>query len=382
MKLTYEDKLEIYRLYSEEYASINSLSLKYDVDDSSIRYLIKLIETYGPEIARHGNNRKYSREFKEAAVLRALNGQESLKQISLDLGLTSKGLLVNWVRNYKENGYNIVEKKRGRRKNESDDEKIGRQAEGSAEENQTARRTELEIISRIRILKKVKCLNGEERQPTVKEITDIVTALREELKLSLSFILHVLNTSDDLPSLPRSVYYYWKDREDPDMVHDEIMNQIIAVFYYHQGRYGYRRITNELRQKHLVNNKLVKRLMKRMGLFGITPKAKYKSYKGDMNGTVSNHLLDKTVDTENHRTVYTRNFSTTSINQKWTTDVSEFHIAAGKLYLSPIMDMYSKEIISYSISRSPNFKQTLDMLDGALGKYKHLEGLIFQSDQG
>ena len=61
MKLTYEDKLEIYRLYSEEYISINSLSLKYDVDDSSIRYLIKLIETYGPEIARHGNNRKYSR---------------------------------------------------------------------------------------------------------------------------------------------------------------------------------------------------------------------------------------------------------------------------------------------------------------------------------
>lgn len=78
--------------------------------------------------------------------------------------------------------------------------------------------------------------------------------------------------------------------------------------------------------------------MKEMGLFGITPKVKYKSYKGDMNGTVRNLLLVKEVDEVNHKTEYTRNFSTTSVNQKWTADVSEFQIAAGKLYLSPIRD--------------------------------------------
>ena len=119
-----------------------------------------------------------------------------------------------------------------------------------------------------------------------------------------------------------------------------------------------------------------------MGLYGMTPKAKYKSYKGDMNGTVSNYLLDKEIDENNHKTIYKRNFKTTSVNQKWTTDISEFHIAAGKLYLSPILDMYNDEIISYDISISPNYAQITDMLHKAFSQYENLEGLILHSDQG
>lgn len=122
--------------------------------------------------------------------------------------------------------------------------------------------------------------------------------------------------------------------------------------------------------------------MKMMGLYGITPRAKYKSYKGDMNGTVKNLLLDKEIDEVNHKTTYKRNFSTTSVNQKWTTDVSEFHIAAGKLYLSPILDIYNDEIIAYDISTKPNFAQINHMLDMAFEKYDNLEGLIMHSDQG
>ena len=131
-----------------------------------------------------------------------------------------------------------------------------------------------------------------------------------------------------------------------------------------------------------VNHKLVQRLMNKMGLLGVTPKAKYKSYKGDMNGTVKNLLLDKVVDEEEHKISYNRNFSTTTVNEKWTTDVSEFHIAAGKLYLSPILDMYNHEIISYNLSTNPNFAQTMDMLDKAFKQYPNLKGLIFHSDQG
>ena len=88
------------------------------------------------------------------------------------------------------------------------------------------------------------------------------------------------------------------------------------------------------------------------------------------------------VDEEKHKTTYKRDFSTTACNQKWTTDVSEFHIAAGKLYLSPILDMHNREIVAFNISRNPNFNQTTDMLRKAFDKYKHLEGLIFHSDQG
>ena len=167
------------------------------------------------------------------------------------------------------------------------------------------------------------------------------------------------------------------------MKNNDIMNEIIDIFYANKKRYGYRRITLELRNRgFLVNHKKVKRLMTLMGLYGLQPKAKYKSYQGDLNGTVKNQLLDKVVDEENHKTYYERNFETTSCNQKWTTDVSEFHIAAGKLYLSPIMDMHNREIVSYSISESPNFDQTKDMLNKAFAKYSDLSGLIFHSDQG
>ena len=84
--------------------------------------------------------------------------------------------------------------------------------------------------------------------------------------------------------------------------------------------------------------------MTKMGLYALTPRAKYKSYKGDMNGTVKNLLLDKEVDEVKHKTTYTRNFTTSKPNEKWTTDVSEFHIKDGKLYLSPILDMYNVKL--------------------------------------
>lgn len=77
-----------------------------------------------------------------------------------------------------------------------------------------------------------------------------------------------------------------------------------------------------------------------------------------------------------------RDFVAHRPNEKWTTDVSEFHIPAGKLYLSPILDMFDSSIISYNISTSPNFNQVTDMLNIAFDKYDNLNGLIFHSDQG
>lgn len=161
------------------------------------------------------------------------------------------------------------------------------------------------------------------------------------------------------------------------------MNVIIEIFYTHKERYGYRRVALELRNMgYVVNHKKVKRLMSVMGLYAKTPRAKYKSYKGDMNGTVKNLLLDKVIDEENHRTYYKRNFNTTGCNEIWSTDVSEFHIAAGKLYLSPIMDLHNREIVSFNISTSPNFEQIKDMLSKVFDKYDKLDNLIFYSDQG
>ena len=119
------------------------------------------------------------------------------------------------------------------------------------------------------------------------------------------------------------------------------------------------------------------------GLKGIQGKnGKFHTYKGD-NGLIKEILLlHSEIDSKTNKEVYIRDFDAFKPNSKWTTDVSEFKIPTGKLYLSPILDMYDGSIISFDISRSPNFNQTKRMLDIAFNKYKTLEGLTFHSDRG
>lgn len=184
-------------------------------------------------------------------------------------------------------------------------------------------------------------------------------------------------------NIAKSSYYYevkTYSREDNDK---DIKDLITAIFMANKGRYGYRRITLELKNQGInINHKRVKRLMKLLDLFGCCPKAKYKSYKGEVGKTCKNLCLIKKENKDKETIKYYRDFKTTAPNQKWTTDVSEFHIAAGKLYLSPILDMHTREIISYNISVHPNFLQTMDMLKIAFKNHPNLDGLIFHSDQG
>lgn len=130
------------------------------------------------------------------------------------------------------------------------------------------------------------------------------------------------------------------------------MSNIRDIFYKHKRRYGYRRITLELRNNGLnINHKKVKRLMSKMGLYSPVRRAKYKSYKGTI-GKVAPNILQ-------------RNFVADKPNIKWVTDVSEFHISTGKVYLSPILDLYNSEIVSYSVSTNPSFNQTKEMITKA-----------------
>lgn len=202
----------------------------------------------------------------------------------------------------------------------------------------------------------------------------IINELRPKYALKLLLIIS---------GVASSTYKYNNKNVDKDQKNQDIMNCIKECFEEHKGRYGYRRITLTLQsQGYIVNHKKVKRLMKIMNLFGYVPKAKYKSYTGDMNGTVKNILLKKDVDEENHTTKYLRVFMTEHANQIWGTDVTEFHIASGKLYLSPILDFHTREIISYNVSKSPNFDQTKDMVSKAFNQYENLKDLVMHSDQG
>ena len=113
-KLTNQQRIEIYerRLKGE---SLKNLSLKFNLNESKIKYLIALINKHGYNILRNNKNRCYSIEFKENAINRILIGRESINSVSIDIGLSSDGILHNWIKKFKENCYNVIESKRGRK---------------------------------------------------------------------------------------------------------------------------------------------------------------------------------------------------------------------------------------------------------------------------
>lgn len=108
--------------------------------------------------------------------------------------------------------------------------------------------------------------------------------------------------------------------------------------------------------------------MKLLGVKCMVRIKKYLSYKGEI-GKIAPNIIQ-------------RDFSTNAPNQKWTTDITEFSLHGTKLYLSPILDMYNGEIISYNISERPVLGQVIDMLDKAFAKIPDDTNLIFHSDQG
>ena len=347
---------------------------------TTVRHFCNLADRHGTDILRRSKKKTYSNQFKLNAINRVLIGHESSKSVAVDLGLSCNGMVTTWIKSYIKNGYNVITKKKGRPSTRDKEKENSRRA---GEGERTPSRATVEEDHRSRILKKIICLNSRGRKEGQEQLTEAVTELRQELKCSLEFILETINSNDSLPHLPRSDYYYWKNRTDPDSKNSDLMDAITTIYTDNHKRYGYRRITLQLKNEGwTVNHKAVKRLMSKLNLYGITPRAKYKSYKGDFNETVDNKLLDKRVDTKRHRTEYIRDFSTTDVNEKWTTDISEFHIAAGKLYLSPILDMHNREIVSYNISKSPGYMQITDMLNKAFNKFDNLSNLIFHSDQG
>jgi putative transposase len=169
--------------------------------------------------------------------------------------------------------------------------------------------------------------------------------------------------------MARSTFYYHLKQSVQPEKDSVIKAKIVTTYHQHKGRYGYRRITASLRNNGLkINHKKVERLMKEAGIKSLVRIKKYQSYKGQQ-GRIARNLLK-------------RNFHASKPYQKWVTDVSEFAVAGKKLYFSPILDLYNREIVSFTISDRPNLDPTMDMLEKALKKLPPDARLILHSDQG
>jgi putative transposase len=169
--------------------------------------------------------------------------------------------------------------------------------------------------------------------------------------------------------MARSSYYYHHKKSLLSDKYKEIKELINRIYHYHKGRYGYRRITLEINKRGLlINHKTVLKLMRELGLKSLIRVKRYKSYKGQIGLTAPNILQ--------------RDFKAVKPNKKWATDITEFKVLGNKLYLSPIIDLFNGEIISYDLSEKPDFKQVVAMLKMSFKKISNHKNLILHSDQG
>lgn len=172
-----------------------------------------------------------------------------------------------------------------------------------------------------------------------------------------------------LSGLARSTYYCYLKHQNTDKYGKE-KEEILDIFNNNKGRYGYRRILIAMRNKGcVINHKTVLKLMNSLGLKGKQRKNdQYHSYKGTV-GKVADNLLK-------------RDFYAGKPFEKLTTDVTQFNICDSKVYLSPVLDLFNNEVVSYAVSMSPNLEQIREMLNGLFEKLPADAKPIFHSDQG
>ena len=187
------------------------------------------------------------------------------------------------------------------------------------------------------------------------------------ISLKAEFPLQVLL---QVAGLARSTFFYHQTRLQAPDPKEALKTAVREIFDKNRGRYGHRRIHTQLvRQGWTVAKKTVLKLMRSLQLVcKVRRKKRYNSYQGGQ-GAVAPNLLN-------------RQFEATAPNQKWVTDVTEFSVDDRKLYLSPVMDLFDRQIISYSVGTSPNLELTNTALREALACLESGHQPLVHSDQG
>ncbi|WP_430008878.1 IS3 family transposase [Metabacillus idriensis] len=273
----------------------------------------------------------------------------------------SPSTVYQWARLFDKHGVDaLIPRKKGRSPMKKENSKLSEIKDPAPETIEALQAENERLRMELAYNKKVECLSSEQGKITKQDKAQVVYELRQEFPVKSLL---------RLAGIPRSTYYHYikqLGRPDKDA---EIKTLIKDIFRENKGRYGYRRICAELANRGMnVNHKKVYRLMKELGLKCLVRMKKYRSYKGEA-GKVAQNVLN-------------RNFKASKPNEKWVTDITEFNVFGEKLYLSPMLDLYNGEIITYTIGSRPTYSLVSDMLIKALKRKTKDDDLLIHSDQG
>ena len=372
-------------LYSEEQVR-RALELYMET-----RSVTKTIRQLGLKVSRSGfykwikkaqlpvrEVKKPSLETKLKAAHRCFSLGEKVQSVSREVGF-SRSSLYKWKRKHLE-GYKqmkATEKKAekkaapksGKRKlTESEKDKRIAELEAQLEEKQAQleeKQFELDISNATLEVMIKKYEGADKTLSKTRTKAAIVDALRAKYRLP-----KLLGKF----GMAKSTYYYHASGtgESPKKKKkDEERGALISdIFIANKEIYGYRRIKAALeRAGYVISEKVIRRLMKALGLKVKGKKAgKYSSFKGEISPAPENLVQ--------------RDFHAERPNEKWLTDITEFHIPAGKVYLSLLMDCFDGMPVAWTMGTSPNAELANTMLKNAIATLHEGEHPILHSDRG
>ena len=310
---------------------------------------------------------RYTQEQQEQAVIRLSAGDGTVKEIAADFGVAESSLR-RWKKCLLSKGCNITVSGKRKPSVEIAESQKYLVAERDAlmlqveELQKDIHRLQLErdILEKAdEILKKDRGINLETL--TNREKAVLIDALRDSYRLKELF---------DVMNIAKSSYCYQRHTLHRPDKYNALRSEVKDIFIEAHSCYGYRRIHASVqRSGTCVSEKVIRRIMKEARLSVARPrKRRYSSYMGEISPEVEN--------------VVNRDFSADAPNSKWLTDITEFSISAGKVYLSPIVDCFDGMAVSWTIGTSPDADLVNSMLDAAVSLLGEGEYPIIHSDRG
>ena len=310
-------------------------------------------------------------ELKRDAVLKVASGELSSREAAEAVGVDSS-VVRNWKRQLLGDAKGLMvtkrEPERGDSSQQDDPDALRGEIATLRADLERLRAEQRAMEIRLAIRKGAADLVGKEpgADPdnlTSREKTTLIKDISGTLGVNAESLLKEVG-------IARSTYYYQlKAMRRPDK-NANLLSLVREAFENSRRRYGYKRIHLELKSAGIiVSAKRIMRLMTSHGMVPVLKSAKrYSSYKGEIGGAPAN--------------LVNRDFHATAPNRLWVTDITEFSIPAGKVYLSPVIDCHDGMPVAWTIGTSPNAALANGMLRDACATLKPGETPIIHSDRG